>query len=169
MSKSFKPKANENLDIKPRTWKYYISVMQSRLKLMTDLPPHHTLKSKTQLVANIDCECIKSGRFQTLFENIFPYKSIIIDHLCHQPFRWQFTSNSALSRWAQFSALSPLPCACSKNSCWHLPRKIFPLSLPSWNAFKCLIFLLPSHYRAHAKVRNRDISHLALQGFFIYV
>lgn len=43
-------------------------LMHCKLKLMTDLPPHYRLKSKIQLVANADCEFIKSGRFQTLFE-----------------------------------------------------------------------------------------------------
>lgn len=52
-----------------------LHLLYHKLKLVTDLPPQHRLKSKTQLVANIDCEVIKSGRFQPLFENLFHYKA----------------------------------------------------------------------------------------------
>lgn len=93
-----------------------LHLMHHKLKLLTDLPPHHMLKSKTQLVANIDCEFIKSGRFQTLFENLFHYKSSSSSsssHLHHQPFRWQSTSNPTLpflvGLSSQPSPLFPVP------------------------------------------------------------
>lgn len=91
-------------------------LMHCKLKLMTDLPPHHTLKSKIQLVANVDCEFIISGRFQALFEIFYTIKAAVAAAAIYTISLSGGSSHQTLPCLTGLSS-QPFSCACSEKPC----------------------------------------------------